>query len=209
MARIMLEPPPPLAKWRTDAAPALDAICQAARAPARAGPPRRRRRRLRLPEWFVPLITGGAALIAVAYVLAFFYSYLVQQRVLRPELTAVEEQRRLVEGQRLADALARLRATPDDADARRDLDAWLDGAGGRRTDLPPEVNLGLGQYLILARDPPRWDSGLRRLRLGTPGPLRQAAEEDLAAAAGDARAKLRSGDTWWALAAPEPERSRY
>src|SRR5205823_36408 len=99
----------------------------AARAPARVGPPRRRRRRLRLPEWFVPLITGGAALIAVAYVLAFFYSYLVQQRVLRPELTAVEEQRRLVEGQRLADALARLRTTPDDADARRDLDAWLDG----------------------------------------------------------------------------------
>jgi hypothetical protein len=42
-------------------------------------------------------------------------------------------------------------------------------------------------------------------------PLRKAAEADLDATAGDAQAKLRSGDQWWTLSrdAARRERSRY
>jgi serine/threonine protein kinase len=171
---------------------------------------RRRRRRFRLPEWLIPVVAAGTALIAVAYVLHYFYQYLEQRRPL-PDVTAVEEKWRQQEGQKLAGWLARVGNGQEDPDARRDLDAWLDGPAGKRFDLPSELNLGLGKYLIVYRDPPLWDAGLRRLRLGNPDPLRTAAEDDLSAATGDPQAKLRSGDTWWDLSwkTTEPERSRY
>jgi len=171
---------------------------------------RRRRRRFRLPEWLIPVVAAGTALIAVAYVLHYFYQYLEHRRPL-PDLTAVEERQQQQQGEKLAGWLAQVGNGAEDADARRGLDGWLFGAGGKRTDLPPEVNLGLGLYLIVHRDPPLWDAGLRRLRLGSQGPLRQAAVEDLNAVAGDAQAKLRSGDTWWELTrrATERERTRY
>jgi len=158
----------------------------------------------------IPVVLAGTALIAVAYVLHYFYQYLEQRRPL-PDLTAVEEQRRQLDGQRLAALLVRVNNGADDADARRELDAWLNGAAGKRIDLTPEVNLGLGQYLIVQRDPPLWDAGLRRLRLGPEVPLRKAAEADLDAAAGDVQAKLRSADQWWNLSrdAARRERSRY
>jgi hypothetical protein len=49
------------------------------------------------------------------------------------------------------------------------------------------------------------------LRLGPDVPLRKAAAADLDAAAGDALAKLRSGDQWWNLSrdAARRERLRY
>jgi serine/threonine protein kinase len=171
---------------------------------------RRRRRRFRLPEWVIPVVLAGTALIAVAYVLHYFYQYLEQRRPL-PDLTAVEEQRRQQQGQKLAAWLVRVNNGGDDAEARRELDAWLSGSAGKRIDLPPEVNMGLGQYLIVQRDPPLWDAGLRRLRLGPEVPLRKAAEADLDAAAGDVQAKLRSADQWWNLSrdAARRERSRY
>jgi predicted Ser/Thr protein kinase len=282
MAQIMIEPPPPLARWRKNIAPALDAICQralakkpadrfptmrafaaalddhlrgrykvpepeddgvaysvvadvaddtplneddpesvframaarqdrsAARAPTGGVTVRRRRRRFRLPEWVIPVVAGFAALAAVGYVLHYFYQYLEQRRP-GLDLTTAEEHRRQQEVQVLATALTRLKGDPDDAAARRELDAWLDSRAGRRADLPPEVNFGLGHYLIITRDPPQWDAGLRRLRLGSPEPLRRAAEEDLNAATGDASAKLQSADTWWGLAqsAAEREKGRY
>src|SRR5439155_3618249 len=167
-------------------------------APPEPSPRRRRRRRFRLPEWLIPVVAAGTALITVAYVLNYFYQYLEQRRPL-PDLTAIEEQRRQLQGQKLAGWLARVNNGVEDADARRELDAWVVGPAGRRTDLPPEVTLGTGQYLIVHRDPPLWDAGLRRLRLGSQGPLREAAEEDLNAVAGNAHAKLRSGDMWWDL----------
>jgi serine/threonine protein kinase len=176
------------------------------------GQRRRRRRRFRLPEWVIPVVAAGSALIAVAYVLHYFYQYLDQRRPL-PDLTVVEEQRQQQQGQKLAGWLARASNGQEDVDARRELEAWLNGPAGKRTDLPPEVNLGLGQYLIVTRDPPLWDAGLRRLRLGSQGSLRQAAEEDLSAVAGDSSAKLRSGDTWWHLSSSprttDRERVRY
>lgn len=171
---------------------------------------RRRRRRFRLPEWLIPVVAAGSALIAVAYVLHYFYQYLENRRPL-PDLTAVEEQRQQLQSQKLAGWLAQVSNGSDDPDARRDLEAWLSGPAGKRTDLPPELNLGLGQYLIVQRDPPLWDAGLRRLRLGPDVPLRKAAVADLDAAAGDALAKVRSGDQWWNLSrdAARRERLRY
>jgi serine/threonine protein kinase len=188
----------------------------AARPASRIAPPepshrRRRRRRFRLPEWLIPVVAAGSALIAVAYVLHYFYQYLEQRRPL-PDLTAVEEQRRQQQDQKIAGWLARVSNGQGDTEARRDLEAWLESPAGKRTDLPPEVNLGLGQYLIVQRDPPLWEAGLRRLRLGNPGKLRTAADVDLSAAAGDALAKVRSGDEWWTLsgeASTKRERSRY
>ena len=79
--------------------------------------------------------------------------------------------------------MKRLAAKPGDPAAKRDLDAWLDSPAGRRTDLPPEVNLGLGQYLIVQDN--GWDDGLRRLVLSSAGPWRAAAELDLTAASSD------------------------
>src|SRR5439155_14649390 len=104
-----------------------------------------------------PLTAGSLALLFAAYLLLAFFHYL-EQRARRPVWpTAVtapdaafvaEERRRQREAQTLEAALAALRANPADEAARRDLDAWIDSDAARRADLPPEVNLGLGRYLL-------------------------------------------------------------
>jgi hypothetical protein len=117
----------------------------------------------------------------------------------------VEEHQRWVEAQTLNSALARWRANPDDLVVRRELDDWLQSSAGGRTDLPPETNLGLGQYLILENN--RWDDGLRRLVLSNGGPWRAAAELDLTAAySDDVPTWLDCGDDWWWLSDDPQER---
>lgn len=171
---------------------------------------RRRRRRFQLPNWIIPLVVSSVALGVMGYALWWFFHYLERRQIptkttiavgtLDPALVAEEQQRRQ-EAQTLEAALKRLQTNFKDAAARQELDAWLDSPSGKRTDLPPEVNFGLGRYLILERE--RWDSGLRRLSLSSDGPWRRAADQDLAAAAvpeDDAAAQLVAGDLWWNLA---------
>jgi hypothetical protein len=179
--------------------------------------PRRRRTRFRIPEWVIPLALSSVALGAMGYGLWWFVNYLEH----RPKPTtaavtsttpidpgqAAEEQRRRAEHEALSAALKKWAEHPSDPAAKRELDGWLDSPTGRRIDLPPEVNLGLGQYLILERD--RWDLGLRRLVLSAEGPWRKAAEASLAAAAADAPAAwVSAGDGWWKLADGQAGQSR-
>ncbi len=174
---------------------------------ARQARARRRRRRFRLPEWLIPLVAASVTLVVMGGVLHYFYEVLERRSQrqegapatapLEPARVAEEHQRRQ-ESQALAEALARWRASPGDTAVRGQLDAWLDSAAGRREGLPPEVNLGLGQYLLLERN--RWDLGLRRLALSPEGPWRQAADADLdAATREEPQAWLECGDRWWRL----------
>jgi hypothetical protein len=174
----------------------------------RALRPRRRRSRFRVPEWVIPLAVSSVALSGMGYGLWWFVNYLEH----RPRSTtaasttapidpgqAAEEQRRRTEHEALSAALKKWAEQPADPAAKRELDGWLDSPTGRRIDLPPEVNLALGQYLLLERD--RWDLGLRRLVLSADGPWRKAAEASLAAAAADDPAAwVSAGDGWWKLA---------
>jgi hypothetical protein len=145
----------------------------------------------------------------MGYGLYWFFHYLehrqprtaaTQPGVLDPAQVTEEQQRR-AEHEALAGALKRWTDNPVDPAARRELDTWLDSPAGRRIDLPPEVNLGLGKYLLLERD--RWDLGLRRLVLSADGPWRKAAELALSAAASDDHTTwVAAADAWWKLAEP-------
>jgi hypothetical protein len=207
-----LDPPTAAAEKALDEQDAAELFRVMAAKPTRslrvAAP--RRRRRFRLPEWPVPLAAATVALGVMGWVLWSFFQYL-DRRGHRPEGTSAvrdldpvrvaEEQARLRESQALDEALARWRANPTDLAARQELDGWLNTAAGRRADLPPEVNFGLGCYLILERD--RWDTGLYRLLLSADGPWRRAAEQELAAATATADAPgpwVACGDGWWQLA---------
>jgi hypothetical protein len=115
--------------------------------------PRRRRARFRLPEWIIPLVVSAIALGGMGYGLYWFFHYLehrqpravaTQPGVLDP-VQVTEEQQRRAEHEALAAALKRWGENPVDPAARRELDTWLDSPAGRRIDLPPEVNLGLGK----------------------------------------------------------------
>jgi hypothetical protein len=170
----------------------------------------RRRSRIRLPEWLVPVTLSAVALGVMGFAIWWFVHYL-DRRGQRPDATVTgtldpaqvaEEQRRLAEQKMLERLLARLSVKPADLAANQELDAWLDSPAGRRMDLSSEVNLGLARHLILVRD--RWDAGLRRLALTGDGPWRSAAEADLAAAAGDAPVAVMAGDLWWRLADTVP-----
>jgi hypothetical protein len=174
----------------------------------RAARPRRRRPRFRLPEWVIPLVVSAVALGGMGYGLWWFFNNLDR----RPHRSAAaqgpaamdaaqvtEEQQRRAEHEALAAVLQRWADNPADPAGKQELDGWLDSSAGRRIDLPPEVNLGLGKYLLLERD--RWDVGLRRLLLTADGPWRKAAELGLSAAvADDPQPWVAAGDAWWSLA---------
>jgi hypothetical protein len=183
-----------------------------AMAARQARPPRprvrRRRRWARPPEWLAPLALGVVALVGVGYGLWSFFHYLDHRKdppgwnlpgvALDPARVA-EERRRRREADALEAALNRWRANPGDRVAHQDLNDWLRAPAGRRTDLPPEINLGLGQYLILERS--LWADGLGRLVLSSAGPWREAADLDLTAAGAEDDPPLwvRCGDGWWGL----------
>jgi serine/threonine protein kinase len=174
----------------------------------------RRKSRVRLPEWLVPLAFSIFALALMGSALWWFVHYL-DKRTQKPDAAmagtldpaqVAEEQKRLAEQKMLEGLLARLAVVPTDASANQELDAWLDSPAGKRMDLSSDVNLGLAQHLILVRE--RWDVAVKRLTLTGEGPWRRAAEADLAAAAGDHAAAVKAGDDWWHLADTVPAAAR-
>jgi hypothetical protein len=178
-----------------------------ARAARHAARPRpsRRRSRVRLPDWLIPLVVSVFALWVMGYTLWWFFDYL-GKRSHRPDAVAStldpaaagEEQRRLAEQRTLEQFVRRLREHPVDPAASQELDAWLDSPAGRRLDLSSDVNFGLGLHLLLDRD--QWSAGLRRLALTGESPWRTAAEADLAAEAAESPvADVAAGDRWWQL----------
>jgi serine/threonine protein kinase len=174
----------------------------------------RRRSRVKMPEWLVPLVVSAFALGVMSFALWWFVHFL-DKRSQRPDSAlagtldpaqVAEEQRRLAEQKMLERLVAQLAVRPTDLALRQEMDAWLDSPAGKRMDLSSDVNLGLAQYLILNRD--RWDAALKRLTLTGNSPWRAAAEADLAAAAGDVPAVVKAGDDWWQLAETMPAAAR-
>jgi serine/threonine protein kinase len=165
-------------------------------------------RRRKIPDWLFPLSLGTFTLLCVGVGLWAFFHHL-DNRASQMDGWAwdpvrIQEQKlRWQEARRLQTALDRWRANPDDELPQRELDDWLNSLAGKRTDLPAETNIGLGQYLIVKEH--RWSEGLRRLAFSGDGPWFEAADLDLLAAtldvpATDAAATwVRCGDTWWEL----------
>jgi serine/threonine protein kinase len=193
-----------------DAAKLFRVMAQEAR-PSRAVEKRSRKsqirrtltRRRKLPDWLIPLSLGTVTLFCVGLGLWTFFHQLDKREAGMDgwawnQARLAEQQVRWSEARALQSAVDRWRANPDDELPQRQLENWLQSPAGKRTDLPPETNIGLGQYLIVKEH--RWSEGLRRLAFSGDGPWFEAADLDYRAATLDEpRTWVLCGDTWWEL----------